>query len=132
MPDVYTVPEGDSVTVTLVTNIPYSFGFVITVEGISGTATGRDTPRTRHCSAITSPSPPLTAGDDFDGGPKQVTFEASVTSPGSVNVTFLTLTDSVFERQEAFLIELTGDSNVGVGSDRGLVLIEDQTGERDT
>ena len=59
MPSVYMVPEGDSVTVTLVTNIPYSFGFKVTVEGNNGTATRKDTRHTLKCSArtLTSHSP---------------------------------------------------------------------------
>ena len=100
MSSVYMVPEGDSVTVTLVTNIPYS-----------------------HPS-------PHTAGDDYDSGPKEVSLAASVTSPGSANTTFQTRTDNVFEGEEVFLVELMNVSDVGIGPDTGLVIIEDQTSER--
>ena len=60
MPSVYMVPEGDSVTVTLATNIPYSFGFKVTVEGNNRTATRKDTRHKRNCSAgmLTSHSGP--------------------------------------------------------------------------
>ena len=115
MPSMYMVPEGDSVTVTLVTNIPYSFGFKVTVEGNNRTATRKDT--CKHLSVVKGHShpPPATAGVDYDSGPKEVSFAASVTSPGSANTTFQTRTDNVFEGEEVFLVELMDDSNVGIG-----------------
>ena len=72
---------------------------------------------------------PHTAGVDYDSGPKEVSFAASVTSPGSANTTFQTCTDNVFEGEEVFLLELMNDSDVGIGPDTGLVIIEDQTSE---
>lgn len=140
MPDVYTVSEGDSVTVTLVTNIPYTFEFDIEAEGSSVTAMGMATPGAHRCSGHSHPSvsiqsPFSTAGLDFEPGPVRATFSPSINSTGSANVTFQTLADSVFEGEEVFLVNLmTVDSNVKVdvtvGPDRGLVLIEDQTSER--
>ena len=65
----------------------------------------------------------------------RATFNTSITSPGSANVTFQTLTDSVIEGEEFFLVNLmTVDSNVDVdtGTDWGMVLIQDQTSERTT
>ena len=63
------------------------------------------------------------------------TFNISVASPGSASVTFQTLTDSAFEGEEFFLVNLvTVDSNMDVdtGTDWGTVLIQDQTSERTT
>ena len=73
---------------------------------------------------------PHTAGDDYDSGPKEVSFAASVTSPSSANTTFQTRTDNVFEGEEVFLLELMEYSDVGIGPDTDLVIIEDQTSER--
>ena len=85
-----------------------------------------------HLSVVQGHSHPTphTAGDDYDRGPKEVSFAASVTSPGSANTTFQTRTDNVFEGEEVFLVELMNDSDVGIGPDTGLVIIEDQTSER--
>ena len=85
-----------------------------------------------HITAVTLTSP-STDGADFVGGPVCVTFNSSVTSAGSVNVTFQTLTDSVFEGEEYFLVNITTvDSNVDVdtGADWGTVVIQDQTSKR--
>ena len=76
-------------------------------------------------------SPLSTDGIDFEGGPKSVIFEESITSNGSASVTFRTLNDCVFEGEEVFLVNLTAmDPNVGTDKDQGVVVIKDQTSER--
>lgn len=58
-------------------------------------------------------------------------FKDSPTSNSSTSVTFLTISDSVFEGEEVFLVNFTtDDSDVGTAADQGLVLIQDQTSER--
>ena len=86
-----------------------------------------------HITAVDTHIPLSTDGADFVGALENVTFNSSVTSPGSANVTFQTLFDSVFEGEEYFQVNITMvDSNMDVntGADWGTVVIQDQTSER--
>jgi hypothetical protein len=80
-PNDYEVSEGETATVTLVTNLAYTCNFSASIVCVNGSAS---------------------APGDFAGGEYTATFTASPDGPGRSSVRIPTFTDNVFEDIEFF------------------------------
>jgi hypothetical protein len=111
-PDDYEVSEGEVAPVTLVTNLPYTVDFSVTVVCENGSAV---------------------APEDFAGGEYTATFTASPSETGRSAVQIQTFNDSVFEDLEFFncilrIPAMDMDNVVRGNPDVARVNITDSTG----